>query len=120
MFVTGNQNLSPGGSETFTLDRDELVTILTGVGDGYFETKERWDKVIVTYALAPDDIPMRGKERVLLVFEDTDTAELSFSSTVMLGTFLIRDIVIIDNDHGRLRLGASNLPSHPSYNVIVS
>lgn len=56
MFLGGNQSMSVGGSEVFTLNKDELATLAGGLGDGYYGTKEFWREVLVTYQAVTEKV----------------------------------------------------------------
>lgn len=116
MFLGGVTTIPQGGSETFTLDRDQLATIAAGLGDGYYGDKGFWKEVLVTFQ------EMSGliAQRKTISYSDADTAQMSVTATAMTGTWILRDVTIVDRDHGKLVVERDDIPNINLYDLTIT
>ncbi len=59
------------------------------------------------------------RQRQTLVFRGNDTANISFSSTAMIGEWGLRNVIIEDRDMGRLVLSPSQIPDIELYKLTI-
>lgn len=116
MFLGGVTTIPQGGSEVFTLDRDQLATIAGGLGDGYYADKGFWKEVLVTFQEMSGGIA----QRKTISYTDLDTAQFSVSSTAITGTWILRDVTIVDFDQGKLVVERDDIPNINSYNLTIT
>ena len=121
MFLGGNQTMSVGGSETFTLDRNDLAGVAGALGDGYYGEKDYWKEVTCTYESTNTLAGAQATpQKKTLIFRDIDTASLSFSATAIAGTYSLRSVIITDKDNGLFVIREADIPSQAFYDVVVS
>lgn len=200
MFLGGVTTIPQGGSEVFTLDRDQLATIAGGLGDGYYADKGFWKEVLITFqqedaenvvlaenatliaggaqnvtrvsdtsaltvgdevrfgpafsssgkviasiidstdfTVSPGhgvsssdqniDIAVIGQtpvaagataQRKTLSYTDLDTASMSVTSTAATGKWVLRDVTIIDYDHGKLVIEPADIPNINLYDLSIT
>ena len=114
MFLTGSNSIVAGSAENFTLDRDQLAALMT---DAYFQEKEFWREVLVTYRFSGKT----NDQRVLLQFkEKQDITPFAISARAKEGTWQLESVTAIDFDHGSETVLAADIPNINLYDVTVT
>lgn len=117
MFLGGVTTIPQGGSEVFTLDRDQLAVIAGGLGDGYYADKGFWKEVLITFQFSGSDAIA---QRNTLSYTDSDTASMTVSGTAMTGAWELRDVTILDYDHGKLVVQRADITNINLYDLSIT
>ncbi|MDD3412405.1 MAG: hypothetical protein PHY47_00230 [Lachnospiraceae bacterium] len=115
MFLGGNTIIPQGGAEMFTLNRANLGIIAAAKDDGYFKDPAFWREVLITFQKTGSI----GGQRKTLCYTSNDVDQMTFSPVAMVGEWKIREVVIIDKDHGKCVLERLDIPNVDLYDLEV-